>query len=115
MSELENIDTFEAKSGGVPKKLPNATAVLVLGILSLVFCFCFGLIGFILAIIALVLHKKDKELYLSNPKAYDASFKNSKAGFICALIGLILSSFSVILMIINIINGSGAFRYNYNF
>ena len=27
------------------KDLPNATAVLVLGILSLVFCWCYGLSG----------------------------------------------------------------------
>jgi len=112
MSELESIDTFQAQAGG-SKKLPNATAVLVLGILSLVFCFCIGFIGFVLAIIALVLHKKDKEMYLTNPKAYDASFKNSKAGFICALIGLILNSFSVIWFIIAISSGNSVYNFNY--
>ena len=28
------------------KDLPNATAVLVLGILSLVFCWCYGFVGY---------------------------------------------------------------------
>jgi len=95
MSELESIDTFEAKSQG-PKKVPNEMAVLILGILSLVFCFAYGIVGLILGIIALVMHKKDKELYNSNPRAYEASFKNSKAGRICGLIGVILSSIYMI-------------------
>ena len=30
------------------KDLPNATAVLVLGILSLVFCWCYGFVGLVL-------------------------------------------------------------------
>jgi len=84
---VESIDVFEAKSIG-PKKVPNEMAVLIMGILSLVFC---GVVGLILSIIALVMHKKDKELYDSDPQSYAASFKNSNAGRICALIGLILS------------------------
>ncbi len=102
MSELESIDTFEAKSTG-PKKVPNEMAVLILGILSLVFCFAYGFIGLILGIIALVMHKKDKELYLSNPKAYEASFKNSNAGRICGLIGVILSSIYILILLIVVI------------
>lgn len=33
------------------KDLPNATAVLVLGILSLVFCWCYGFVGLVLGIL----------------------------------------------------------------
>jgi len=102
MSNLESIDTFEARSEG-PKKVPNEMAVLILGILSLVFCFAYGIIGLVLGIIALVMHKKDKEIYLSNPKAYGASFKNSNAGRICGLIGVILSSIYVLIGLIVII------------
>ena len=37
------------------KDLPNATAVLVLGILSLVFCWCYGFVGLILGILAVAI------------------------------------------------------------
>lgn len=40
---------------GAKKDLPNATVVLVLGILSLIFCWCYGFFGLILGIIAVVL------------------------------------------------------------
>jgi hypothetical protein len=72
--------------------LPNATASLVLGILSIVFCFTYGVIGVILGIIGLVLANKDRKLYQSNPEAYSIdSYKNSNAGRTCSIIGLILS------------------------
>ena len=35
---------------GAKKDLPNATVVLVLGILSLIFCWCYGFFGLILGI-----------------------------------------------------------------
>ena len=73
--------------------LPNATAVLVLGILSIVLCCCYGIVGLILGVIALVLAGKAKALYNSNPDAYTlASFKNLNAGRVCAIIGIALSS-----------------------
>ena len=40
---------------GERKDLPNATAALVLGALSLVFCWCYGIIGLVLGILAVVL------------------------------------------------------------
>ncbi|MBP6978771.1 MAG: CCC motif membrane protein [Bacteroidales bacterium] len=73
----------------VQEVLPNSTAVLILGILSIIAC-CF--VGLILAIIALVMASKGKNLYEANPGKYTAgSFNNMKAGRICAIIGLILS------------------------
>lgn len=79
--------------GGMQQPLPNATGVLVLGILSIVFCCCYGVVGEVLGIIALVLAGKAKALYNSNPDAYTpASYKNMNAGRVCAIIGIILSS-----------------------
>ena len=98
--ELESIDTFETQNGGGSKKVPNSTAVLVLGILSIVTCWLYGIIGLILGIIAIVLHKKDKALYQTNPSSYAESFKNSKAGFVCAIIGVSLSALFVIYLIV---------------
>lgn len=79
------------RQGGNMKNLPNATATLVLGIISIVGCFLYGIPGIVCGIIAIVLYKKDKTLYDSNPAMYEMSYKNSKAGYVCGIIGLILS------------------------
>lgn len=76
----------------MPGTLPNATATLVLGIISVVIC---G-VGLITGIIAIVLHKSDKALYESNPQMYEQSYKNARAGFICGVIGICLSAFFIL-------------------
>lgn len=83
------------------QSLPNATAVLVLGILSIVFCFCYGIVGAALGIIAIVLANKATKIYTASPDTYtESSFKNMKAGKVCAIIGLSLSSLYLIYFII---------------
>lgn len=77
------------------QKLPNATAVLVLGILSILFCCCYGVIGIVLSIIALVLASKDMKLYRDNPQIY-TDYQNLNAGRIMAIIGLVLSILTLI-------------------
>ncbi len=81
---------------GTQKALPNSTAILILGICSIVLCFCYFCIGFLgitCGIIALVLAKGDNKLYIENPEKYtEASFSNLKAGKVCAIIGLCMSS-----------------------
>ena len=73
--------------------LPNATATLVLGILSIVVCFICG-------IIALVISNKDLALYRADPELYStASYNNIKAGRICAIIGLALQVVGIIIYI----------------
>lgn len=75
------------------QQLPNSTAVLVLGIISIVSCFCYGLVGIILGIIAIILAGKGETLYQLNPNFYTiSSYKNLKAGKICAIVGLSLSA-----------------------
>ncbi len=81
--------------------IPNSVAVLVLGILSIVFCWCYGVIGLILGIIALVLAGKAKGLYNANPEIYSlGSYKNLKAGRICGIIGISLSALYLIFIIL---------------
>ena len=85
---------YNRSEGGTPfqRQLPNATAVLVLGIISIIGCVCYAVPGFICSIIALILASKDSGLYRSNPEAYTAgSYSNLKAGKICAIVGLSLS------------------------
>ena len=84
---------------GIQQSLPNATAVLILGILSIVTCCCYGVIGLILSIVALVLSKKDRALYAANMSFYtESSFKNLNAGRVCAIIGLILTILLILFM-----------------
>jgi hypothetical protein len=80
------------------QKLPNATAVLVLGILSILFCWCYGIIGLILSIIAIILANKDLALYNAEPQKY-INYGNLKAGKIMAIIGLFLNIMFIAYMI----------------
>lgn len=84
-------------------RLPNANAVLTLGILSIVGCIIYGIPGLVCGIIALALHKKDKTIYLSDPARYENAFRNSKAGFICAIIGTSLSALYFLILIVAIL------------
>jgi len=92
-------------------QLPNANATLVLGILSIVGCFLYMLPGLICGIIALSLHMKDKALYNSEPRRYANSFKNAKAGFVCAIIGTSLSGLFFLVLILGLLTGGGLFRF----
>jgi Na+-transporting methylmalonyl-CoA/oxaloacetate decarboxylase gamma subunit len=77
-------------STSTQQQLPNNTAVLVLGILSILVCFVCG-------IIALIMSKKDMDLYRANPDAYStASYNNLKAGRICAIIGIALQAIGIL-------------------
>ncbi len=71
--------------------LPNATLILVFGILSIVTCCCYGVIGLPLGIVALVLANKAKKLYLQQPEMYEG-YNNVNTGRILAIIGIILNS-----------------------
>ena len=50
--------------------LPNSIGALVLGIISIVTCWCYGVIGLTLGIIGLVISNKGKRLYEENPENY---------------------------------------------
>mgnify|MGYP000200035670 CR=1 FL=1 len=87
------MDYLEDKEFETKKSLPNNTAVLVLGIVSIVIC----LLGFITGTIALVLASRDLKEYRKNPHLYEeSSFKNLNAGRICAIIGVSLSVLMIV-------------------
>lgn len=82
-------------------EVPNSTSVLVLGIISISTCWCFGFPGLICGIVALVLTSKSEKMYRADPALYkESSYNNLKAGKICAIIGVCLSSFMAISTII---------------
>ncbi|MBO6631484.1 MAG: DUF4190 domain-containing protein, partial [Psychroserpens sp.] len=72
------------------EQLQNSTLILVLGILSIVTCCCYGVLGIILGIVTIVLAQKATKIYAENPDLY-TGFQNVKIGKILAIIGLVLS------------------------
>lgn len=104
MQEILNPnENFQVSNDNTPQALPNATAVLVLGIISIATCAAWGIPGIICGIISIMLHKKDKALYLTNPIKYENSFKTSKAGNTCGVIGLVLSACTLLFVVIYLI------------
>lgn len=85
------------------QKLPNATAVLVLGILSIVTCICYGG-GLIFGVIALFLAASDMKLYRIYPEDY-SNYQNLNIGRILSIIGIVLSVLMIIVFVwfVNII------------
>jgi hypothetical protein len=74
------------------RALPNSTAVLVLGILTIVLFMCCFIPSLTTGIIALVMGFQGKAAYRNAPDEYtEASYKNLHAGFVCAIIGLVLT------------------------
>jgi len=87
-----------------PVNLPNSSAVLTLGILSIVLCWCHGIIGIIMAVVALVLANRDLALYQADPGKYTVnSFNNLKTGRTIAIIGLVLAAVFLFMLIISFI------------
>ena len=86
--------------------LPNSNTILVLGILSLVFCWwhIFSIAGIILSIVTLSLAGKEFSLFYRQPDNFTlSSLNNVKAGRTCAIIGLIISILVFIFALLTII------------
>lgn len=80
------------------QQLPNATLILVFGIISIITCCCYGVIGLPLGIIAVVMANKATTLYATNPELY-TGFQNVKTGKILAIIGIILNAIFLLTVI----------------
>lgn len=72
------------------QKLPNATLILVFGIVSIVTCCCYGIFGLIFGVIAVILANKALKLYAAEPELYEG-VQNVKTGRILAIIGIVLN------------------------
>jgi len=82
---------------GPQRNLPNATAVLVLGIISILGACCYGIVGLICGIIGLVLANKDMAQYRQHSAMWTtASYNNLKAGRICSIIGIVLGGLAIL-------------------
>lgn len=91
--------------------LPNSTASMVLGIISLVCCVillcCYGFMpGLITSVIGLALGVSALKTYNSDPSLYtEKSYKNAKAGKLMSLISLIICAVLILAFIILIVMG----------
>ncbi len=85
--------------------LPNATAVLILGICSIVFgCF---FVGLILGIVGISMSSKGRKMYKENPALYEG-YGQLNAGYIMSIIGTALSGLYIIywLIVVAILGGT---------
>lgn len=88
------------------QSLPNSTAVLVLGILSIL-CSCF-FVGLLLGIIGIVMAGKGRKLNKENPGVYGGAGALN-AGYVMSIIGTIVGGlYSVYWIIWVVILGSAA-------
>lgn len=94
----------------VPQKTPGhgpAVASMVCGILSIVFCWCYGVVGLVLGIIALAMYSKSKRLNGG------LVIGMATAGLVCGIIGSIISGLMLIyfIVVIFIVGATSSFLY----
>jgi len=96
----QSIITNSSNHMGTQEKLPNSDAILILGIVSIATCWCYGVFGLVTGIVSLVMASKAKKLYAENPMAFSkSSFSNVKTGQVCGIIGTILSGLYMLFII----------------
>ncbi|MEL4308733.1 CCC motif membrane protein [Joostella sp. CR20] len=79
------------------EKLPNATLIIVLGILSFLCC-CFYGSGIITSGVALFLANNSQKKYAENPELY-SNYSTIKTGKVIAIIGLVLNILAIIFFV----------------
>jgi M penetrans paralogue family 26 len=85
------------------RPLPNASACLILGIMSVVLgC---GILGLVLGIIGLVISKDAKDLYLQDPDSY-TGYGNLNAGRILSTLGIVIGAISILWLVFWIVIGA---------
>jgi uncharacterized membrane-anchored protein len=90
----QQAEASDFQQNPAPRNLPNANLILILGILSILFCWWHfvSIAGIALGFITLVLANRESKMYHANPAAYTASSQNTvRTGRTCALIGLTIS------------------------
>ena len=80
------------------QKLPNVTVILVLGIASIVLCWCYGVLGLILSVVGLILAASSKKAYLQSPENY-SDYNTLKTAKIIAIVGLVLNILFILFIV----------------
>ena len=82
---------------GTSRNLPNATLIVVLGVLSIIGC-CFYYTGLIFGLIAIYLVIKAQKIYKEDPHAYD-NYSTITIGKVLAIIGIVINVLSLLFLI----------------
>jgi hypothetical protein len=90
--DLDDLDDDELTRQGLPPDLPHANLALVLGILAVLVPF----IGFFFGVLALVFHRRNKELFVFDKAGYRMAYKRSQFGMTLGIVGMALTFLSVI-------------------
>lgn len=72
------------------QKLPNVTIILVLGIASILLCWCYGILGLILSVVGLILAMNSTKTYKESPEDY-TNYGALKTAKLINIIGLVLN------------------------
>ncbi|WP_291868479.1 CCC motif membrane protein [Maribacter sp.] len=80
------------------QKLPNTGAIIGLSIASILLCWCYGVLGLLLSIVALILASKATKAYNTEPELY-SDFGSLKTGKILAIIGIVLNVLFLLFMV----------------
>ena len=100
-----NLSDMENLSKGISKvELPNETAILILGIVSIVSSFFLGIGGVICGIIGLKLSKSSIQIFDEDSNRYKSeSIKIIRIGKICSIIGLSIGAVYLVYLILSFI------------
>jgi len=92
------------------RKLPNDPLSMIMGILSIPFCCCCGILGLIFGIVGFITAGKDQKTYLADPEAYmESSYQNAKTAKIISIVGIALNVIGLIAGVIQLIMGETSF------
>lgn len=100
MEQELNMETLDAnlENGGIQIDLPRANSALTCGIIALPFSF--GLLGIILAIVAISRGNSSVRQFLGSPGKYtEKSLKRAKAGKTCGIISLSIFGLGIIVIL----------------
>ena len=101
--ETKNSQSEQAHQPEAPTtfqhEIPNASAVLILGIIALIISFFNSLVGIVAGIVSLVMARNAERLYSDTPRLYTmSSYSNIRSGRTCAIIGIVIAILKIILI-----------------
>ncbi len=92
-SQTDYQNTYSGSQNYNPQQnLPYANVVLTLGVISIIGCLCYGFLGLVSSIVAMIIAKKESRRFAGNPDQYTTtSYITLRAGNAMAIIGLVLA------------------------
>jgi hypothetical protein len=97
-NQQQNSNPTEAPTS-FQREIPNASVVLILGIIALIISFFNSLVGIVAGVVSLVMARNAEQLYTQTPRLYTlSSYSNIRSGRTCAIIGIVIAILKIILI-----------------